>query len=291
MISVPSLVPPGSPPPHVPFPVPIVIQQIGKTGIDVLWIAFVIYVLATLFMGILARRHERRHRVFHLLLIFVTVFASLSYYAMATNSGYKYVDLGTFTRDGKRVEIIRQISWVRYVYWTVTTPLIFLCLSLLAGLPWLEIIALFAANVALIFTMAFSAFHRHYKSAAKWGWFIFAAIFLLYIFKEILYTGFKAGRNRHASLYKLYAPLAVYIAILWVLYPITFIVSQQTGLISVNWEVIIFTILDLLSTVGFGLWLLLAYRPARDDEYAAALPDCFVDERGTSRGPIQLPVS
>lgn len=136
---------------------------------------------------------------------------------MATNSGYRYVDLGTFTKNGKHNEIYRQIFWVRcvfsaqldnepqahrttlyrYIYWTVTTPLIFLCLSLLAGLPWLDIIALFVANIALILTMAFSAFHHNYRSA----YVIYILSTLLFLYTEKLLSSFEAQNGDGSSLH------------------------------------------------------------------------------------------
>jgi len=46
--------------------------------------------------------------------------------------------------------IIRQIYWARYVDWAITTPLLLLNLTLLAGLPGAEILLAVFANIAMI---------------------------------------------------------------------------------------------------------------------------------------------
>jgi len=46
--------------------------------------------------------------------------------------------------------IIRQIYWARYVDWAITTPLVLLDLTVLAGLPGAEIILAVFADVAMI---------------------------------------------------------------------------------------------------------------------------------------------
>lgn len=55
----------------------ILVQHIGKYGKDVFWVAFVISVLATLLMGVLAVRRAKGHRLFHFLFILVAVVASV----------------------------------------------------------------------------------------------------------------------------------------------------------------------------------------------------------------------
>lgn len=46
--------------------------------------------------------------------------------------------------------IIRQIYWARYVDWAITTPLVLLDLTLLAGLPGAEILLAVFADIAMI---------------------------------------------------------------------------------------------------------------------------------------------
>jgi len=48
--------------------------------------------------------------------------------------------------------VLRQIYWARYVDWSITTPLLLLDLTVLAGLPGMDIlIAIFADVVMVLF--------------------------------------------------------------------------------------------------------------------------------------------
>lgn len=46
--------------------------------------------------------------------------------------------------------VFRQIYWARYIDWCITTPLILLDLTVLAGLPGAEILLLIFADVAMV---------------------------------------------------------------------------------------------------------------------------------------------
>jgi bacteriorhodopsin len=46
--------------------------------------------------------------------------------------------------------IIRQIYWARYVEWAITSSLVLLDLTILAGLPGAEIILAVFADIAMI---------------------------------------------------------------------------------------------------------------------------------------------
>jgi bacteriorhodopsin len=48
----------------------------------------------------------------------------------------------------------------RYVDWALTTPLLLLDLALLAGLPWIDVLALLVVDEAMILTGAFAGLHR-----------------------------------------------------------------------------------------------------------------------------------
>jgi bacteriorhodopsin len=46
--------------------------------------------------------------------------------------------------------IVRQLYWIRYVDWMITSPLILLALTVLAGLPGIEILSVIIADVTMI---------------------------------------------------------------------------------------------------------------------------------------------
>lgn len=55
--------------------------------------------------------------------------------------------------------IFRPIYWARYVDWAITTPLVLVDLTVLAGLPGAEILlALFADVAMILFVLQFASF-------------------------------------------------------------------------------------------------------------------------------------
>lgn len=68
------------------------------------------------------------------------------------------------------------------------------------------------------------------------------------------------------------------------------VLTEATGVVSVNWEVGLYAILDILAKAGLGMIVLSVHRPSSSNACAAIFPDSFVEERGTTAGPIQLPV-
>jgi bacteriorhodopsin len=75
------------------------------------------------------------------------------------------------------------------------------------------------------------------------------------------------------------------------MYPLFSALGETSGVISANAETAAFTILDVLTKVGFGLWLLLGHNHSKD-EHGATLPAYWIEVRGAGvAGVIQLPVS
>ena len=79
---------------------------------------------------------------------------ALSYYAMATGSGTSFATVGVehhVTTDGRGYNMIisRQIFYVRYIEWILTTPLFLLNLALLAGLSWADIFAMIVVDMMM----------------------------------------------------------------------------------------------------------------------------------------------
>jgi bacteriorhodopsin len=62
----------------------------------------------------------------------------------------------------------RQVYYARYIDWLLTTPLLLLDLSLLAGLNGATIFTAVAADIVMILGGLFASF-GHTK-AQKWGW-------------------------------------------------------------------------------------------------------------------------
>ncbi|KAF8524560.1 hypothetical protein BU17DRAFT_63127 [Hysterangium stoloniferum] len=277
-------------PPTIPRPEPIpYLSHIDRYGINTLWIGFVIFLVATILMMGMAVRHDRRHRTFHLITMVITLVATLSYYAMAIGSGAVYVSLGLFRIHEQETMFLRQVFWARHVDWAITTPLILLDLALLAGLPWLDIVCLLVADEAWVLSGMFSVLHPG-RSAGKWGWYLFSWLFLLYVMYKLLGHGRRCAKLQQSSTSSLYTQLAIYTTVLWVMYPIFSGLGEASGVIPANGETVILTILDVLTKVGFGLWLLLAHKHD-EGEHGGTLAVYWTEVRGSGAevGAIQLP--
>jgi bacteriorhodopsin len=86
---------------------------------------------------------------------------------------------------------------------------------------------------------------------------LIAFIWILY---TLIVIGTKSTRNKNAqSVSKFYTMIAGYTIIVWIAYPIIWAVSSRR-VISVDGEIIAFAVLDILSKIVFGAWLLLAHR-------------------------------
>jgi len=70
---------------------------------------------------------------------------------MAAGSGYSYCLVNVIHHGKDATELIfRQIYWARYIDWAITTPLLLIDLTVLAGLPGVEILLAIYADIAMI---------------------------------------------------------------------------------------------------------------------------------------------
>jgi bacteriorhodopsin len=104
----------------------------------------------------------------------ITTIAAISYFAMATGHAISYHSIreknhADYGLPDTYTTIQRQVLWARYVDWALTTPLLLLDLSLLAGLAGGHILIAIVADIVMILTGLFAAFGNEH-TAQKWGW-------------------------------------------------------------------------------------------------------------------------
>jgi len=204
-------------------------------------------------------------RLFHVLTIFITVFATLSYFAMAV--GYKTPGHGnsfseTIIYDdgapgGVKHVILRQVFWARYVDWSITTPLLLLDLAFLAGMNGANILVTIVADIVMILTGLFAAYGV--TTGEKWGWYAMGCLAFLVVIWQLAVPGRKAVMAKDAKTGKLFASIAGYTLILWTLYPIVWGIGDGSRKWSVDTEIIAYAVLDVLAKPVFGFWLLSAH--------------------------------
>jgi len=251
---------PPTVPPHIPESKPI-IQEAGRAGHQVLWVVAILMLLSCLTCYLLAFRAPVQKRMFHVLVSLITTISFLVYFAMATGDGIALVHLSphgdwpippTAIRD-----VYREVYWARFLNWGLTSPLILICLALLAGLNGASLLVGVSANVIMFLSGVISAFGGPH--GRRWAWYTISCIAYLTVVYQIGYHGGRAVRAKDPQIRTFFSTICTYSLILMVGYPIIWAASTHSRRMSVDAEIITFAILDILSQAVFGLWLLITH--------------------------------
>jgi len=250
-----------SPIPTVINPTPAMYETVGSAGSKTLWVVFVLMFLSSLaFIG-MAYRVPVQKRLFHVLTALITIFATISYFAMATGDGNSYAHIiikETHKHVPDTIEhVYRQVFWARYVDWSLTTPLLLLDLAFLAGLNGSSILIAIVADLIMVLLGLFAAFGA--TDGQKWGYYAMACVAYLVIVYQLAVSGRKTVASKDNATAKLFASLGGFTFILWTLYPIVWGIGDGARKWSVDAEIIAYAILDVLAKPVFGFWLLSAH--------------------------------
>jgi len=242
---------PGHPAPHRVF------EHATKLGHVTLWIVFAAFVIITLIFMLMTIRIQKHLRLFHYLTILITLTAALSYFVMAQGGGHSFHLVRVIHHKHYPTELIfRPIYWARYLEWAITSSLVLLDLTFLAGLPGAQILLALYADIAMILFGLFAAFSHH---RSQWGYYAISCVMYLYIIFTLVMSSRRAAIARNARVGRMFTAISLYTIIVWSMYPIVWILGSGTQRISVNGEIIWFAVLDLLSKGVFGGWLLVSH--------------------------------
>ncbi|KAM7190424.1 opsin-1 [Naviculisporaceae sp. PSN 640] len=255
------------------IPVPTVIpnptewQVLGDSGHRTLWVVFALMVVSSGLFALLSWNVPVSKRIYHVLTTLTAIIASLSYFALASGDGEAY-NCVTVRDVHKNVpdtfhEVCRQVYWARYVDWALTTPLLLVQLSLLAGIDGAHTLMAVIANVIMILTALFSAFGTH-GTAQTWGWYAISCISYLFVIWHVALHGTRMVRNKGTGVSKLFGSLGLFTLVLWTAYPIVWGVINGSHKPSVDTEIMIYAVLDILAKPVFGFWLLLSHRAMQE---------------------------
>jgi len=207
----------------------------------------------------------QQKRLFHVLTTFITLFAALAYFAMATGDGTAYAKIHIKVHQKHDTDhpltIFREIFWARYVDSSVTTPLILLDLAFLAGLNGADIIVAVVADVIMILTGLFATFGE--SKLQKWGYYTMGCIAYIVIVWIFAVGGRRAAAAKNAKTAKFFIVIGSYTLILWALYLVVWGLGNGCRILSVDQEIMAYAVLDILAKPVFGFWLLITY--ARSD--------------------------
>jgi len=233
-------------------------------GSDWYWAVTAVMVCATFaFMG-LALTKPRQHRVFHYITAAITLVASIAYFSMGSNLGWTPIDVEFPRAIGSQVAgVNREIFYVRYIDWFITTPLLLMDLLLTAALPWPTVLFVILIDEVMIVTGLVGALVR---SSYKWGYFTFGCVALLYILYVLVWEARRHANTMGQDVGKAFLYCGCLTAFLWTLYPIAWGVCEGGNVITPDSEAVFYGILDLLAKPVFGALLIWGHRgidPAR----------------------------
>lgn len=201
----------------------------------------VMAVSTVVFMG-LSFRKPQQERLFHYITAAITMVAAIAYFSMGSNLGWTAIQVEFERSNPKVAGNLRQIFYVRYIDWVITTPLLLLDLLLTCGLPTPTIIYTILIDEIMIVTGLVGAL---VKSSYKWGYFVFGCVAFLFVAWTVVFEGRNHARALGQDINKTYTICGVWTIFLWFLYPIAWGVSEGGNVIPSDSEAVFYGILDL----------------------------------------------
>ncbi|KAF2476563.1 family A G protein-coupled receptor-like protein [Lindgomyces ingoldianus] len=249
-------------------------QHAHHDGKTTLWVVFVIMVIASAVFAAMSWRVPVSKRLYHVITTLITTFAAISYFAMATGHGVSYKHIRV-RHSHNHVpdtydDIYRQVFWARYVDWSLTTPLLLLDLSLLAGLSGAHILMAVVADIIMILTGLFAALGSE-GTPQKWGWYAIACIAYLVVIWHLAINGRAQAAAKSQKVASFFFAIAGFTIVVWTAYPIVWGIADGSRKMSVDAEIIAYAVLDVLAKPIFGLWLLFTH---------AKMPETNIDLKG-----------
>ena len=220
--------------------------SLGKAPSIILWITTAIMIVAAIIIAAMTRTVNPRIRHHYYVSAFIVLWAATLYFLMASGYGY-------FTQPGGHVFL-----YARYIDWLVTTPLLLLSLALVAlpkghtGRGSLTAVLL-GADVYMILTGFAASFIR---TGFRWAFFGMSCAGFLVVLYIIAFKLTPEASRRSQDVKGLYAKLAPTLSILWICYPIVWVLSSTGwGVFPAFVSVLLFAILDIAAKVGYGFIL------------------------------------
>lgn len=208
------------------------------------------------FFGLSARK-PRTQRLLYYITGAMTLIAAISYFAMGSNLGWTGIRVEFSRSDPKEAGRIRQIFYVRYIDWFLTTPLLLMDLLFTCALPAPTIcFTILMSEVAVICGLVGALI----KSTYKWGFFTFGVAAFLFVAWNVVFEGLAHAKVLGADIRRTYLICSLWTVSIWLLYPIAWGCSEGGNVIPPDSEAIFYGILDILTKPVFGVLLLWGLR-------------------------------
>lgn len=216
----------------------------------------------------LAFRKPSNKRIFHWISAGLLMVAAIAYFSMGSGLGQVPIRIEFFHRGVPGDT--REIFWVRYIDWFITTPLLLLDLLLTAGLPWSTIGMIVLADEVMIVCGLVGAL---IPTSYKWGYFTFACLAFFFVAWGVTWEGRRYAHALGPNIGRAFNICGVWTIFLWFLYPIAWGLSEGGNVISADGEAIFYGILDLLAKPVFTGLLLWGHRNIDPAELGMASRD------------------
>ncbi|KAJ1033010.1 hypothetical protein NDA16_000289 [Ustilago loliicola] len=215
---------------------PVADIDITTAGSDWLWAVFSVMAACGLGTMVWSLKVSRGERAFHYLSAAILATASVAYFSMASDLGatpiyVEFLNYGPDAVNGMRPT--RSIWYVRYIDWTITTPLLLLETLLVSGLPLSTVFITIFFDLVMIITGLVGAL---VESTYKWGFFTMGCVAMFYVFWVIYGPGLKSASHLGDDFKKAYLYSALILTILWTLYPPVFALFHLFSLRRCNYS-------------------------------------------------------
>eukprot|EP00741_Cyanophora_paradoxa_P002877 tig00000079_g2793.t1 len=224
-------------------------DNITQLGYDFFWLGFGFQVLATFVFLYLTLFHGKAARKLHVLQLGIVGTAAVAYYAMARGQGG--VPLPNDVMSG-----FRYFYWARYAEWAVTVPLTIYSLAVLADVRIIETtLATIVASVIMVVCGLNGALSQ---SSSRWGWFGLGCWGLFLTLVGLFGNIRKAAYAKSESVGFTYTYLVFLILGSWIAYPVIWVIGEGTRAVTVDVEILLYAIFDVITKVVFGFALLMS---------------------------------
>jgi len=199
----------------------------------------------------------RQQRIFFYLCALINFIAAIAYFTLGSNLGWAAIPVEFRRSDPKVAGVIRQIFYVRYIDWFLTTPLLLLDLLLTCAMPWSTIFYVIVMDEIMIVTGLIGAL---VQTRYKWGFFVFGCAAFLFVAYTVVFEGRAYAKTLGADVHRTFVICGVWTIGLWFLYPIAWGLCEGGNVISSDSEAIFYGILDFLAKPVFSFLLLWGHR-------------------------------
>lgn len=245
-------------------------NHITDRGSD--WYFTVCAVMGACTLGLMALSFfkTRSQRLFYYITAAVTLIASISYFCMGSNLGWTAIQVEFERSSPKEHGNMRQIFYVRYIDFFITTPLLLADLLLVCGLPTPTILYVMLIQEIMVIMGLVGAL---VKSTYKWGFFTFGVAAFFFVAYTIVWEGRQYARVLGADITRTYTILSLYFTTMWLLYPIAWGVSEGGNVIPPDSEAVFYGVLDIMTKPVFGALLLWSIRNIELERFGIHIRD------------------